>query len=250
MAKARARSPESEEEPVAKSRPKKAQDASDTGEGGSDDEASGEEVEYEIEEILDAKKGAFPEGKMGYWVRWKGYGPEEDSWVNEDDAGNADSLVQDYWAKQKKNKKAEVSPQQSKSRKSNAAETSISTKKRGRKSTTAASSDADVEMEELRSIKKSKKSAAKARDTATPFDVDEGFGDMSKYRDIPNWDDLITSIDTIEREEDSTLYVYCRLNNGERIKEKSDELRKHCPDKLITFYEANLRWKAASDHDD
>ena len=124
---------------------------------------------------------------------------------------NAEVLIQEFWAKQKKGKKVETSPKQLKGRKSNAAETSASTKKRGRKSTTAASSDADVEMEEPRSTKKSKKNAAGKRETATPLDAEEGFSDMSKYRDLASWDDLITSIDTIEREEDSTLYVYCRL---------------------------------------
>jgi len=34
--------------------------------------------EYEIEEILDSRHYY---GKVQYWIRWKGYGPEHEGWV-------------------------------------------------------------------------------------------------------------------------------------------------------------------------
>lgn len=74
-----------------------------------EDEEEEEEEEYEIEKILDAKKGQFSgvspfilcspvirdqsmcplatKGRMGYFVKWKGYGEEHNSWVDEHDAG-------------------------------------------------------------------------------------------------------------------------------------------------------------------
>lgn len=72
----------------------------------------GEEEEYEIEEILDAKKGKFSgvctprlkngtfldqrpyrlfQGQWGYFVSWKGYPSEENCWIAENDAGYAHS---------------------------------------------------------------------------------------------------------------------------------------------------------------
>ncbi|KAG6884184.1 hypothetical protein C0993_000559 [Termitomyces sp. T159_Od127] len=57
----------------------------------------GEEEEYEIEEILNAKKGYFPDGRMGYFVKWKGFNSSENSWVDEHDAGNAKALIEEFW---------------------------------------------------------------------------------------------------------------------------------------------------------
>lgn len=73
------------------------------------EEGGEEESEYEIEAIIDAKRGSFPEvgrhertickpttqdasslssqGRMGYFVKWKGYPDSENSWVDEQDAG-------------------------------------------------------------------------------------------------------------------------------------------------------------------
>lgn len=67
-----------------------------------DDNEGGEE--YEIEKILDAKRGVFADvrvflvpqsqyieaevqGRIGYFVKWKGYDSNENSWVDEHDIG-------------------------------------------------------------------------------------------------------------------------------------------------------------------
>jgi hypothetical protein len=80
-----------------------------------EEEEEEEEEEYEIEAILGARKGAFPQvrslasrvllvrsylasrrvhfplselqGRTGYLVKWKGYDETENSWVDERDAG-------------------------------------------------------------------------------------------------------------------------------------------------------------------
>ena len=52
------------------------------------------EVEYEVEQILaHADKST---GRREYLVKWKGYGPEENTWVKESDFANANEVLQDY----------------------------------------------------------------------------------------------------------------------------------------------------------
>ncbi|KAG6881242.1 hypothetical protein C0995_002527 [Termitomyces sp. Mi166 len=65
----------------------------DGDEGG---EEENEEEEYEIEEILDAKRGSFPNERMGYFVKWKGYDESKSSWVDEQDAENAGTLIEEF----------------------------------------------------------------------------------------------------------------------------------------------------------
>ncbi|EEB88573.1 hypothetical protein MPER_13527, partial [Moniliophthora perniciosa FA553] len=50
------------------------------GEGGDDDDDDNEE-EYEIESILNAKKGRFEPNEWAFFVKWKGYDdPKDNSW--------------------------------------------------------------------------------------------------------------------------------------------------------------------------
>ncbi|KAF5383609.1 hypothetical protein D9615_003728 [Tricholomella constricta] len=214
-----------------------------------------EESEFEIEAILDAKRGSFPEGRMGYFVKWKGYDETENSWVDEQDAGNADALIQEYWKKHpKKARKSMDTKTPAKPRKS-AEVSEPSTKKRGRKPQPAPDSSArdESEVTEVRATKKAKKNGtAKAkseevtRPTAEADDGDLHFTDMSKYMAVQSWEHLVHTIDTIERKLDGSLSVYFSLTNGERIKEDSKLCAERFPQKLIHFYESNLRWKAAS----
>jgi len=62
-------------------------------------DSDGDSEVYEIEAILDAKRGATGSTRIGYFVKWKGYGDEENSWVDERDAGGAKELISDYWSR-------------------------------------------------------------------------------------------------------------------------------------------------------
>ncbi|CAI7799232.1 unnamed protein product [Closterium sp. NIES-53] len=57
-----------------------------------------DEPEYEVERVLTHRRRG---GKtLEFLLRWKGYDPNEDSWVAEADMGNARRALKDYLVKQ------------------------------------------------------------------------------------------------------------------------------------------------------
>ncbi|KAI0630588.1 hypothetical protein C8Q77DRAFT_1134123 [Trametes polyzona] len=227
---------------------------------GSEGDEEEDEEEFEIEAILEAKQGTFPGGRIGYLVKWKGYGEEHNSWVDEKDAEGAQELIKEFWKNKKGGPKGKPGPKPRKSSvkdvDSDAASASAASapaaKKRGRPSKAAAApqEESDEEEEQPQKQKKPRKStgtAAKAsRRTSNPdaMDEDEVYMDMHQFKDAKTWEHLVQSIDTVERTEDGHLYVYFTLKHGKgHGKEKSDICKKKMPYKLLEFYESNLRWK-------
>ncbi|KAI9067986.1 hypothetical protein FKP32DRAFT_1672693 [Trametes sanguinea] len=240
----------------------------DKGRVEDEDEGSGEddeedEEEYEIEAILDAKHGTFPEGRVGYLVKWKGYGEEHNSWVDEKDAEGAMDLIAEFWKHHKKgSRKSDVKPKATpKPRKSSVkadsdVDSTAPAKKRGRqsKSTPArAASDEEDEEDAPPKQKKPRKSAAKTNNRrkshADVSDEDgETYADLRKIKDVASWEHLVESIDTVERTEKGDLFVYFTLKHGKgHAREKSDICKKKMPQKLLEFYESNLRWKPSDE---
>ncbi|KAF9482605.1 hypothetical protein BDN70DRAFT_874778 [Pholiota conissans] len=253
---------ESEASNKAASKSKNKRDVEDDVPASDDEEGEEDEgTEYEIEEVLDAKRGYFPDGRMGYFVKWKGYEHSENSWVDEVDATNAIDLVNEYWRKNPPKKKvvsaAKKSPK--KGRKSagdeeaSEAETS-STKKRGRKSS-AKKGEEDDEMdvdEEAHAPKKAKKSTtqaakAKARAPDTPEAEEPVIGNMDDYMHMKSWEALVKTVDTIEKRQDQSLVVYFTLTTNEAVVENLDVCKQRFPQKLLDFFESNLRWRTIDD---
>ncbi|OAX41028.1 hypothetical protein K503DRAFT_768025 [Rhizopogon vinicolor AM-OR11-026] len=226
-----------------------------------EEEGDEQEEEYEIEDVLDSQKGYFGDGKFGYFVKWKGYPSEDNSWVHEDDAGNAADLINKYWDIKRKASKG--APRKS---------TDTGKAKSGRKSTTTqetreptppakkrsrpkkdepvpsekeqASSDGDID--DARAKKKPRKSqGASAKKVRLAEDEEEvTVGNMKKHMTIASWETLVETIDTIERGDDGQLYVYFKIKNSDaRMRELSRVCAQKFPQKLIQFYESNLRWR-------
>jgi hypothetical protein len=51
------------------------------------------EEEYKVEKIINSRKVGW---KVEYWVRWKGYGPEEDTWEPWENLNNAQDALRDF----------------------------------------------------------------------------------------------------------------------------------------------------------
>ncbi|KAG6374782.1 hypothetical protein JVT61DRAFT_4160 [Boletus reticuloceps] len=266
---------------------------------GDEDEV---EEEYEIEKILDAKKGQFSgvsplssllcfmitddmrvppreqKGRMGYLVKWKSYDEQHNSWVDERDAGNAKELIDRFWAEKKKSKpgprksepiKSRPKSVEKPSRKSlielvdSSVEPEIHVKKRGRSKKDEQPSDKmetrDEDEDAHRAKKKPRRSNGLPRQEKRESDEDI-VGNMKKHMKVPSWEELIDTIDTVEREEEE-LYVFFTLKaDKKRVRENSRLCAEKFPQKvgplaniqliliiflnqLIMFYESNLRWK-------
>ena len=117
----------------------------------------------------------------------------------------AKELVENYWKlNSKKGKRKSLEPKRA--RKSTAADQESDTsvaKKRGRKSTVNADSDQD---EDATKNKKVRKGATRGQ-----VQIVRGIQDMAQYMDQENWEDLVDTVDTVERTSEGILFVYFTL---------------------------------------
>lgn len=165
---------------------------------------------------------------MAYMVSWVGYGVEENSWVREADAENAEEMLAEYWRKQKTtprirtiSKTAERvwKEQQEAQGKSGAAA--------GKEPGGAGKRDRDSGSL-LPSSKKQKQGRARARLANDDSDDDDDDVDLStlspaereailkkrvrrKYERLPDWENVVKQITNIERHEDGRLIAFVKL---------------------------------------
>jgi len=67
---------------------------------------------------------------------------------------------------------------------------------------------------------------------------------MTRYGKLKSWDDLVRAITTVERrEEDNILQIFWTSADGYDCLTPSTIFSKKCPQKLIEFYESNLKWR-------
>jgi len=241
----------SESERVPSKKPKKGEedpvdDPMDEDGGDKEEEEGDVEEEYEIEGILDSSKDIFKD-EIGYFVKWKGYPNSENSWVRESDAPNADELISQFLDKRAKEKVAERKKALQKPRKS--LERSHEQKKRGRVSTKSKVDSSEEEPEQSPvqpTAKKQRKvpTSVKNKGDHEKEESDMGqFAPMDKYMHLNSWDDLVAKVETIEKDNEGILYLYGILTTGDTFRLPSTIANKKFPQKVIHFYENNLRWK-------
>ncbi|KAB5594795.1 Chromo shadow domain containing protein [Ceratobasidium theobromae] len=239
--------------PKNKSRKSTGKNGKEVVEQHEEENASGEEDEegYEVESILEAKWQYSKRGKWSYFVRWKGYGPEDDLWIDEDDAAGAEDLINDFHEtnnlpRDGKGKKGPV-------KKPRASATSKATQDKKRKA--AASEEMEVdspEVEEPPSKKQSRRGRpSKAKSPPEPEaepDVDEEpeLASIDDFMKITRWDDVIKQIETVEKSDDDLIALFTR-QDGQKSKCSTAILAERCPQLLITFYETHLKWRPTDD---
>ncbi|KAI0030068.1 hypothetical protein K488DRAFT_79816 [Vararia minispora EC-137] len=261
-------------------------EVSKAGSGDEASEGGDSEPEFEIEAVLDHKTDVFGKGKEGFLVKWKGYDEAENSWVRPEDAGNAKELIEEFIKKRKKEKESASaqlkrrgrpskasepastptpSPQPAARRKSGAA--TASTKpapapaKKGR-----AEADEDDEEDESAPVtgKRGRKSngatsAAGQRkkrqrtEESAEEDDDEGPvavrpSEHARYKDRDSWEAAVINVETVERAGNKGLQVFFRMKGiQEPCVEDNEVCKQKFPQKLLSFYEKNLRWKIAEE---
>jgi len=57
-----------------------------------------------------------------------------------------------------------------------------------------------------------------------------------------DWEGLVKKVDTVERVGD-VLMVFFTLYTGEAVRETTKICKERFPQKLLEFYEQNLRWR-------
>ncbi|CAG8668629.1 1080_t:CDS:2, partial [Paraglomus brasilianum] len=217
--------------------------ASDKNEGEGMEED--EEDEYEVESIVDHKKTkklrysspvilmyevVFSEqGRMKYYIKWKGYPSDENTWEFSDNL-NCSDLVQAYWleSKERNNVKDKKKKHKTKGGSSKRSETPEPVEEK----------DAKRQRIRERTDENDKTRRNRAKNTREKSDNEED----------EDWDNQITSVETVTRDEKSNeLMVYLRWKNGDTSKHTAKEANRKCPQKMIKFYEQRLTFAPAAD---
>ncbi|WWC63577.1 uncharacterized protein I303_106181 [Kwoniella dejecticola CBS 10117] len=199
-----------------------------------EDEEEGE-GEYEVEAIIDHKqKKGNQAGKYEYLVSWKGYGPEHNTWEPEEHVAHAGDIVTRYWSGKPKQPIAPTSQ----------------SKKRDRPS--AGGSSTPVPTSQKKSAARTNGNSRKSVKQQDDEDEEEfptyeisHVDSTAKYEDVPDWEDTIISVDTIERSSRNELTIYMTMVGGEKVAVPTELAYKRCPQKVLQFYEKHLKWKSS-----
>lgn len=190
----------------------------------SDNESgSGGEEEYTVEEILDRR---VVKGKVEYYIKWEGYGPEDNTWEPEENL-TCPELIRKFEEnrKNKENKKKE----KEKAAAAAAARKNLSTNDSSEENSKDGSKKRKSEVSNDSGEKKEKK--------------------KSKVEDAPKGFAKNLEPETILGASDSTgelmlLMKWKGVEEADLVPAK--EANERCPQIVIKFYEERLTWNSSS----
>ncbi|KAK9764685.1 hypothetical protein K7432_018673 [Basidiobolus ranarum] len=161
-----------------------------------------EEEVYVVEKVVKHRKR---DGKVQYFLKWKGYPHSENTWEDEDNVFCTD-LIEEYW-------------------KNRGASTSSPVARPGPKSQVSKRKvESDEEIDEVQPTKKT---------TTFPG------------ANADSWEDLIANIETVERNDKEELMVYVVWKDDSRTVHLNTVMHQKCPLLMLQFYEAHLKFKLA-----
>ncbi|KAF9286980.1 hypothetical protein BGZ68_002360 [Mortierella alpina] len=243
-----------------------------------DEESDSDEDEadvFEVEKVVGHKRD--PENGLYYYIRWKGYKDSDNTWEPEGSVF-CYGLIREYWTRYqqaggKMTDESGLDPKPGGSkRKSNQGH--LRTQSTGgsrrissqepllpdlstviaRASTPAATtvssqhrSQSREESRELGPSKRQRRSSHSSSVDTAGADADSG----RLWKPPVTWDlwedhvELVTAIERRSAQAGSdkpTLAVHLRWTNGKETEHTTSEVRRRCPQKLLDYYESNLRF--------
>lgn len=234
-------------------------DSIDKGDDEDNDGEDSEGAEYEVERVVGHRH---TKGKLQYYLKWNGYDSDENTWENKENVFCRD-LVEAYWVRHE---------QAGGSRSDLKGKDDIHVKKepaRKAKSDGARGTKKDRDGDTVTNMKPAKrqrtgdtsKEIMKAKSgvegvVSNNNNNSNNNGSSSSSGSSSNdsswmppkrwasWEDKVDSILTVERS-DQKLLIRLLWSNGKETHHPIEEAHQKCPQKLIQFYEAHIKFSQA-----
>ncbi|EJU02115.1 hypothetical protein DACRYDRAFT_21884 [Dacryopinax primogenitus] len=235
------------------------------------EDSEDDEEGYEVEEILDVKKGG-AKGSLKYYVKWNEYDESENSWVTAEDAAGAPDVIEKFWKSHEELQEkfnvtvmGEVRKDKPTPAKSGTSRKPAREKPRASAPAVASHPSPVRALPRRRALSDSPPPPPKvsSRPAATPQaaikrkrepdDSDAEDHTMAKYMKKANWEDLVIRVDNIAGNDNSVgkkgthLRVYLKLKDGQSAVSTNIECNKRCPQKMLAFYEGKLKFRTMGD---
>ncbi|KAJ3012899.1 hypothetical protein HKX48_006019 [Thoreauomyces humboldtii] len=247
--------------------------------GAEDDEDDDEAEEvYEFEKILGHRR---TKGKDYFFIKWKGYPSEQNTWEPAEHIGEKE-LIDEFWAENppKKNasaKKVREKPARPAHRPARAAsgvsavftvdsdpEEAVTAEKPDRNSAKkrARSPSSPPARASTRKLQRKSQSVTRSEDEEVPVEnreADDSDEDIVTHDKMPHrftlmnsWESLVKDVTNIEISpvDENALLVFLEWKNGMRSSHPSPTINRKCPQAMLRFYEAHIRFSHPNPEDE